>query len=210
MRRTKEEAAQTKEKIFQAGLRVFTEKGFDAATISDIVKASGYTRGAVYWHFENKEAFISELYSRTGAKIVQVISDNLETHNSLLKTLLEISKLLLVRCLEDEEWKQMNQLIIQSTSSEGLQRLHQKHAEAMAEIFIPIIEEAMENGSIRKFSSPYVVFNVLTLIFKGLISSFMPFPASSEEEVEEMLEILIRGIEGEKAYLTLGEQHAQN
>lgn len=56
MKKTKEEAAQTKENIFQAGLRVFSQKGFAASTIGDIARESKYTRGAIYWHFESKDA----------------------------------------------------------------------------------------------------------------------------------------------------------
>ena len=58
MRRTAEEAAQTREDILAAALREFSQYGYHAANLGRIAKAAGVTRGAVYHHFENK----AELY----------------------------------------------------------------------------------------------------------------------------------------------------
>ena len=40
------------------------EKGFAAARMSDVAQAAGVTRGAIYWHFADKDAFIREIVSR--------------------------------------------------------------------------------------------------------------------------------------------------
>ena len=60
-RRTKEEADATRESILTAALDLFSEKGYSRTTFSNIAKRIGMTRGAVYWHFENKEALLTEL-----------------------------------------------------------------------------------------------------------------------------------------------------
>ncbi len=60
-RRTKEEAAATRESVLLAALDLFSEKGYSHTTFSDIAKRIGKTRGAVYWHFENKQALLSAL-----------------------------------------------------------------------------------------------------------------------------------------------------
>ncbi|MDF7806907.1 TetR family transcriptional regulator [Pontiellaceae bacterium B12219] len=54
MRRTKEEAGKTREAILMAALDVFYKKGVSRATLADIGKEAGVTRGAVYWHFKDK------------------------------------------------------------------------------------------------------------------------------------------------------------
>jgi len=60
-RKTKEEAAATRESILMAALDLFTEKGYSSTTLVNIAKRIGMTRGAVYWHFENKEALLAAL-----------------------------------------------------------------------------------------------------------------------------------------------------
>src|SRR5215472_4035768 len=54
MKRTKEEALITREQVLQAALRVFRRKGYAATTLEEIAQEAGFTRGAIYSHFEGK------------------------------------------------------------------------------------------------------------------------------------------------------------
>jgi TetR/AcrR family acrAB operon transcriptional repressor len=58
MRRTKEEAARTRERIVASALRVFSRNGIARTTIEQIARDAGVTRGAVYWHFTDKQALL--------------------------------------------------------------------------------------------------------------------------------------------------------
>jgi len=46
---------QVRDRIIQAAVTVFSEKGYHRATISDVVQRSGLSVGAIYTHFKNKE-----------------------------------------------------------------------------------------------------------------------------------------------------------
>lgn len=54
MRRTKEQAEQTRIAILEAAEHLFLEKGVAHTSLEQIARAAGVTRGAVYWHFESK------------------------------------------------------------------------------------------------------------------------------------------------------------
>ena len=56
VRKTKEEAEQTRKELIQAARRVFHQCGVSRSTLEKIAKAAGVTRGAVYWHFKDKAA----------------------------------------------------------------------------------------------------------------------------------------------------------
>lgn len=56
MRKTKEEMLITRKKIIQAGFDCFFENGFEATSLTAVAQAAGVTRGAIYWHFEDKKA----------------------------------------------------------------------------------------------------------------------------------------------------------
>ncbi|MFA6173721.1 MAG: TetR family transcriptional regulator [Kiritimatiellales bacterium] len=60
-RRTKEDAQVTRESVLIAALDLFSEKGYARTTFAEIAKRIGMTRGAVYWHFENKPALLAAL-----------------------------------------------------------------------------------------------------------------------------------------------------
>ena len=54
VRRTKEDAEETRHQLLEAAQRVFAEKGVSRTSLQDIAQAAGVTRGAIYWHFKNK------------------------------------------------------------------------------------------------------------------------------------------------------------
>jgi TetR/AcrR family transcriptional regulator, acrAB operon repressor len=64
VRRTKEEALETRNRILDAAEQVFFEKGVSRTSLSDIAQAAGVTRGAIYWHFANKGDLFTEMFDR--------------------------------------------------------------------------------------------------------------------------------------------------
>ncbi|MCX5338455.1 MULTISPECIES: ScbR family autoregulator-binding transcription factor [unclassified Streptomyces] len=48
-------AIRTRQAILVAAAKVFDDVGYDAATISEILKGAGVTKGALYFHFTSKE-----------------------------------------------------------------------------------------------------------------------------------------------------------
>ena len=50
-----ERAIRTRHAILMAAAKVFEEYGYEAATIAEILSASGVTKGALYFHFRSKD-----------------------------------------------------------------------------------------------------------------------------------------------------------
>ncbi len=63
-RRTKQEAHLTRECLLAAAGELFEKQGFSETTVSDIVCRVGTTKGALFHHFENKEALFCEIWRR--------------------------------------------------------------------------------------------------------------------------------------------------
>ena len=61
MRKTKEEAAITREQLLKKALAVFSKKGYSATTLQDIASEADVTRGAIYWHFGSKAKLYNTL-----------------------------------------------------------------------------------------------------------------------------------------------------
>jgi TetR/AcrR family transcriptional repressor of nem operon len=60
MRRSREDAAQTRRTIVDAASRLFRERGIAATSVADVMKSVGLTVGGFYRHFESKEALVAE------------------------------------------------------------------------------------------------------------------------------------------------------
>jgi TetR/AcrR family acrAB operon transcriptional repressor len=63
-RRTKEEAAATRDSILDAAEKLFVEQGVSRTTLQHIATAAGVTRGAIYWHFDDKGALFNAMFER--------------------------------------------------------------------------------------------------------------------------------------------------
>jgi TetR/AcrR family transcriptional regulator, acrAB operon repressor len=64
VRRTKDEALETRHRILNVAERVFSERGVTRTSLADIAKAAGVTRGAVYWHFADKADLFCSMVAR--------------------------------------------------------------------------------------------------------------------------------------------------
>src|SRR3970040_97590 len=64
-RRKREE---TRARLMEAAIAIFARSGFDRATVDEIVREAGFSKGAFYVHFESKEdlfwAMLEERISR--------------------------------------------------------------------------------------------------------------------------------------------------
>lgn len=60
-RKTKEGAEETRACILKAARSLFSTQGVSGTTLTDVAKMAGVTRGAIYWHFDNKEDLLMSL-----------------------------------------------------------------------------------------------------------------------------------------------------
>ena len=83
-----EQRDQTRARLLDAAEKVFVERGFHAASVDEVAEEAGYSKGAVYSNFENKdELFLAVLERRvdsralaieTGVSVEQSITDQAE------------------------------------------------------------------------------------------------------------------------------------
>ena len=74
-RRTKEEAEKTRARIMASALSLFAKKGYDHTTFNDIAAKLKLTKGAVYWHFESKEALLMAIVDEMFETFARQIDD---------------------------------------------------------------------------------------------------------------------------------------
>lgn len=63
-RRTKEEAQETRSLILDTAENVFRDRGVSRTSLAEIAQQAGVTRGAIYWHFENKADLFTAMCDR--------------------------------------------------------------------------------------------------------------------------------------------------
>lgn len=109
MKRTKTEAEQTRLTIMKTALRLFANAGVHKTTLEQIAQAAGLTRGAVYWHFKNKNDLLQAIGLQVGDVLKQRMADLIEDPKNTLKSLDPLAYLewyllkILTELLMDEE-----------------------------------------------------------------------------------------------------------
>lgn len=63
-RRTRQAALETRAQIIDAAELCFYEKGVSQTSLAEIAETAGVTRGAIYWHFNNKGEVVNALLTR--------------------------------------------------------------------------------------------------------------------------------------------------
>lgn len=61
-KKTKEEAAKTRQRLIDTAILTFSQQGFSNTTLDDIACAAQMTRGAIYWHFTNKTELFNAIW----------------------------------------------------------------------------------------------------------------------------------------------------
>lgn len=116
MRRTKEEAEATRVHILIKALELFSEQGIANTSLTEVAKAAGVTRGAIYWHFKNKWDLFDAIWQRYSAPIdVLGVATESEDESDPLGKLCDLIKLILVSVERDEEFRRMVIVCIQET-----------------------------------------------------------------------------------------------
>ena len=82
-RKVKEEAEKTRARVLASALALFTKQGYERTTFTDIAARLKMTKGAVYWHFESKEALLVSLVNEGIERFQKDLSAALPTENDL-------------------------------------------------------------------------------------------------------------------------------
>lgn len=201
MRRTKEEAAVTREQLLKKALNVFSKKGYTATTLQDIAQEADVTRGAIYHHFGGKAELYNTLvreYADRGNQIMgQAVSEG--------GTLLDILRRVFIRQLqvieENREMRALMELYLFKTGSvPELEEGRQQQIEAgvgLVQMLSGIMSQGIEQGLLRSDVNPTEMARAYVAFQNGLINLWLTTPEqfSLKDSAESFAEILMAGIQ---------------
>jgi TetR/AcrR family transcriptional regulator, transcriptional repressor for nem operon len=72
----------TKENVLIEATKLFNTKGYKTTSISDITEATGYTKGAIYRHFENKDALEMEAFEKMMTTIFTILQGRIKSKDN--------------------------------------------------------------------------------------------------------------------------------
>lgn len=89
MKKTKEQANQTRKQLIEIATELFSEHGYSKVSLEDIVETEQLTRGAVYHHFKSKKGLFYAVFEHAHQLIAEEISAVDEKNEDQLEQLIE-------------------------------------------------------------------------------------------------------------------------
>jgi TetR/AcrR family acrAB operon transcriptional repressor len=182
-RRTKEEAAATRDSILDAAEKLFVEQGVSRTTLQHIASAAGVTRGAIYWHFDDKGALFNAMMERATLPFECALSvlgkaeeahvlDDLRTFIvdifRVTETNPQARRVFEIASLKVEFVSEMDAVRVRRRQSQG---------DWMAQV-VERLTLAQKGGQIRQDVQPQVLATGLWSLMDGLIRNWMFEPDS--------------------------------
>lgn len=181
MRRTKEDAEQTKEAILDAAIEVFSERGVARATLDQIARAANVTRGAVYWHFSNKKDIFDALFERLHSPFLQIILDDLEnTDPNPIEQLETLCVKVLIDLENDIKTRQTLTLFMLKCDYSGeLADYNKRYQEPKLDklnAFSQYFRRAQELKQIPSNVDPMLLTKALNCYMRGVLCEYLETP----------------------------------
>ncbi|WP_242784707.1 TetR family transcriptional regulator C-terminal domain-containing protein [Bacillus cereus] len=85
MNKRRYDSEKTKKDIMEHASLLFSQKGYNQTSVGDISKASGYSKGHIYYHFKNKE----ELFVLLAQETMQIWHEKWKVKESTYSTATE-------------------------------------------------------------------------------------------------------------------------
>ncbi|PJG60175.1 TetR family transcriptional regulator [Aeromonas cavernicola] len=180
-RRTKEEAQQTRCHIMSTALDLFCSHGLNRTSLTDIANAAKLTRGAIYWHFKNKE----ELFFSLWQELCQPLSRQLnaciaEQEPDPLGNLRGFLKELLTKITHDQAHQQMFTILFNLESLERESTSLREHICNHSGHFFRDLETSLANA-VRQRQLPDTLdlqraATLLHCTLDGYILNWLHFP----------------------------------
>jgi len=91
-----------RDQIMEGARRVFMDKGFDAASMNDVTREAGVSKGTIYVYFDNKEELFEALVEEERCKIFQNLYEVLDREDNLRDVLEDFGMALSYKITSDK------------------------------------------------------------------------------------------------------------
>lgn len=155
-------ASDTRERILDAALTLFAEKGYEGTNLLDIAESVGIVKSAIYRHFSGKE----ELWDAVIEMMVNYYEAHFGSEQRLPKIpdtceeLIDTTMNMIDFTIHDTRVKKIRRiLLMEQFRDEHAKELATRHFLTGTEsIFTKVFEGMMENGSLREGDPAMLAF----------------------------------------------------
>lgn len=173
----------TRDRILDAAEDVFNDKGYSNTTLNDIARSANVTRGAIYWHFKNKEDLFEAMCLRVRKPMDAMIEEIVERDAAdPIAQLGRAHEFVMLEVIENPHYRKVLNILFHKcefTEETSQIVIQQKEWHTYSK---RIIQRILVNAQLKK-QLPHdldidLASNLLSFMFKGLLANWLFMPDS--------------------------------
>jgi len=182
-----EQGPGTRDRILDISLDLFTTQGYDKTSLREIAEQLGYSKAAIYYHFESKEAILMALHMRLHAigldalRTIDRGAMTLDVWSALIDQMIE--QMLSHRAL----------FILHERNRTAMEQLHDERHEAEHDDIESLFRAALDDPSVPLSDRVRVACAFGAVVF-GLVMTGGAFADVPDQELGAMLRDIAHGI----------------
>lgn len=200
VRRTKEEALETREQVLDAAEQVFRERGVGHASLAEVADAAGVTRGAIYHHFASKAELFEAMLARAempldaafDAPHLPVADPLAAVRETAIKALLHLTSSDRVRNIFEVAF-------LRCEYTDELAPVEQRHLQEREHCLGfcgSLLEQAVARGQLAPDTDTRLASHLLYALIGGLMRDWVQAPASFDLKTAapQLVDLFIAGL----------------
>ncbi len=188
---------QRRHQIMDAALTVFSHLGFERASMDDIAKEAGVSKGALYLYYKSKDAIIAKLLQLFFDQALKQVKLLAAGEGSVTEQLLAFARVL---TREMDRMAAMQPISLQFYAIAARHATIRQHLRAYFADYRALMEEVIQRGiaqgELRADISPAETAVTLTALLEGLALLWLIDPQATDwhVQVESSTQLLIQGL----------------
>ncbi len=162
-----------REKIFQACMEVFAEKGYEGASTNDIVKKAGISKGILFHYFGNKKNLYMYVLDKTLDRAIDKITAGYRTSSADLFERITMTGILKLRLALEEPLVYKLIYVTFVNTPEALREDAQERYKKLYGIALPLLFDGLDMSKIRNGVDPDKAIEVVLFFMEGLQAKYL-------------------------------------
>jgi TetR/AcrR family transcriptional regulator len=149
--------------LLEAGIALFSEKGYASTAVREIVALAGVTKPVLYYYFRNKEGLFRAILDAAAERQKELLAEALGMTGTVLERLSFLHRRIYQELSEKRDlFRMIHNLIFgppQGVPSYDVERYHEQMLQAVKDIY----EEGMQRGEVKETDPEEVSMMVVGL-----------------------------------------------
>ncbi len=196
----KEKGAASKNKLLKSAAICFSKNGFDAASVDEICRHAGLSKGGFYHHFASKQDLIIELLNQWLERVDDYIKSTQDSSKNMQELFTNIAgKARPVFVEAGEQLPIFLELWIKSSRDPELKEKTITFYKRYLDFFKKVINEGIDSGVVREVN-PVAASRIIMAVAVGLMMQGLldPDGADWDKVARESSAILIGGLAADR------------